>query len=194
MLNALRLLCLITWMPFIAIGQPHSAKQSIRQMKQVHFSSPVLVIVRLNQPVAGAEYRMVMNRAVMAELDTLSLQGLLRHTGIYFAKVYTNTVPGVPRRKYYMATPEVADGLDPLQPTKFPFEPVEKPRNGHFYTRVEPAQIYRTWFAPGQAGDLQSNTLPGVDSVRVVYILKKRPRWYRHSKGSEQKIRVSTAK
>ena len=190
----LRLICLFVWLPFLAPAQPRRAKQVIRQMKSVQFSSPVIVLVRLDQPVAGAEYSLMMDRALLPVLDTLSLPGLLQHPNIYFTKVYTNSVPGLPRRKYYLATPETPDGLDPLQPAKFPFEPVEKPHNGKFYTRTEPAQAYRTWFAPGRAGDLQSNTLPGVDSVRVVYILKMRPHYYRKSKGSEQKIRMSTMK
>lgn len=188
----IRLLLLFMWLPFLALGQTQSAKQAIRNMKPVHFSSPVQVVVRLDKPVAEAEYRLMMDRALMEGLDTLSLLGLLRHPGIYFAKIYTNSVSGMPLRKYYMTSPEVADEIDPLQHTKFPFELVEKPRIGQFYTRTEPAKVYRTWFAPGRAGDLQSNTLPGVDSVRVVYIIKKRLRWYRKSKGSEQKVRVST--
>lgn len=190
----LRFLYLFVCLPCWAMGQPRRAKQAIRQMQQVRFSSPVLVLFRVDQPVAGAEYRLLMERALMPGLDTMTLPSVLRHPGIYFAKIYTNSVPGVPRRKYYLTSPEVADGLDPLQPVKFPCEPVDKPRKGRFYTRKEPTQAYRTWFAPGRAGDLESNTLPGVDSVRVVYVIKTRPRWYRKSKGSEQKIRVSTEK
>lgn len=182
-----RILYLFVWLPFFALGQPQRAKQAIRQMKQVRFSSPVLVLIRLNQPVVGAEHRMVMERALLPTLDTLSLPAMLRHPGMYFAQVYTGGVPGKPYRKYYRTAPEVPDGLDPFQPTRFPFEPVEKPSHGGFYTRLESAEPYRYWMAQTGLTDVRlddkANTLPGVDSIRTIYIIQVRPRFKRRISG-----------
>ena len=181
------LFCLVFRQSVIA----QTAKQNIRKMEQVHFQQPVVVLVRLNTPVPNAEYRVVMDRSLVSQLDTMTLHGLLHHPGIYFSYVYTRSVSGNPRRKYYMTAPETQDGFDDFKPMKFPYEIVERPPKGRFYTRVESANSYRYWLArrsPSDAGyDGLADTLPGVDSVRTVYIIRVRERWKRIPKSHSGK-------
>jgi len=168
-------------LPHLIFAQ--QAREEIKKMRQVNFRQPVMVFFHLDFPVKRAEYKLVIDKSIIPILDTLSYKGLLHHPEIYFAKVSTNSIPGEPWRKYYMAQPETADGIYPFGPEKFPHERLIRPPKGKFYSRQEPAASYRTWLVRQDSTDLgydgQINTLPGVDSVRVIYIIKKRERWKR---------------
>ncbi|MEL5995990.1 hypothetical protein [Hymenobacter segetis] len=172
-----RLLWLFMFFPWPSRGQMAPVT---RQDNQVHFQAPVEVYFRLNSPVAEAEYVLVMEAALVPVLDTLSFQGLLRHPGIYFSTLYSSTAPVKPTGKYRRARP-VAQGTGeyPFNNQKVNVAPLERPMQGRFYTRKEAAANYARHFrrkAPSDFGPaITPDTLPGVDSVRVVYVLEKLP-------------------
>jgi hypothetical protein len=131
-----------------------------------------------------------MEEQLVPSLDTLSFRAMLSQQGIYFAKVYTESVGGSPYRKYYKKAPvEQGEGLYPFNERKVNVTKLERPPKGKFYTQKEPATHYRTWMTRKDASDFGSShppdTLPSIDSVRVVYIIAVRPRWKR---GSERNI------
>ena len=184
-----KLLWLFVCLPWPSSGQP---RQVTRQLCPVHFQAPVAVCFRLDSPVVGAEHQLIMEAALLPMLDTLSFQGMLHHPGIYFSKIYNSTVPGEPLRKYYRAAPVAqGDGEYPFNHQKVNFTPLERPARGRFYFRKEAAASYGCWFTRKDPTDMGvnslANTLPGVDSVRVVYVLQKRPRWKRSLKGDAVK-------
>jgi hypothetical protein len=47
---------------------------------------------------------------------------MISNPEFYFAKTFTSSVPGNPRRKYYLSRPDTPDGIDPFKSTKFPYE------------------------------------------------------------------------
>ncbi|WBA41732.1 hypothetical protein [Hymenobacter canadensis] len=153
-------------------------------MQKVQFDEPVEVYVRLDKPVKGAEYRLIMERKLVPQLDTMTFTRMLHHPGIFFSKIFTNSVSGKPVRKYYMDRPENrGSGLYPFDTTTLPANTLVKPYTGVFYTRKEPAKNYSYWLVRKNSSDMgindKVNTLPGVDSVRVVYVIKTRARWKR---------------
>ena len=172
-----RLLWLFLFLPWQSKGQLY---QATRQGHQVYFQAPVEVYFRLNSPVAEAEYVLVMEAALVPVLDTLSFQGMLRHPGIYFSTLYSSTVPVKPKGKYSRARP-VAQGMGdyPFNNRKVNVTPLERPMQGRFYSRKEAAATYARHLRRKDPSDFgpatTPNTLPGVDSVRVAYVLKKRP-------------------
>lgn len=181
-----KLLWLFLCLPWPSSGQP---RQVTRQLHQVYFQAPVEVYFRLDTPVVGAEHRLIMEATLLPILDTISFQGMLHHPGIYFSKIYNSTVTGKPLQKYYRATPVAqGDGLYPFNHQKVNVKPLERSARGRFYFRKEASASYRQWFTRKDATDMGhnslANTLPGVDSVRVVYVLQKRPRWKRNLKGN----------
>jgi hypothetical protein len=158
----------------------------------VQFKSPVEVFFRPNGPVPGAEYRLIMEEHLIPSLDTLSFRAMLSQRGIYFAKVYTESVGGSPYSKYYKIAPiSQGEGLYPFNERKVNVTKLERPPKGRFYTQKESATYYRTWMTRKDASDFgpahPPDTLPGIDSVRVVYIVAVRPRWQRRSKGNAVK-------
>lgn len=153
----------------------------MRHLEQVRFRDPVEASVRLNHTTPPAEYRLVMEADLIPHLDTLSVQGMLRHPGIYFSQLYTKSVPGTRYRKHYTIGPETkGSGLYPFNTRKVNVEPLA-PRQGRYYTGKEKAAPYNQQFLRRDASDfgpaLTPNTLPGVDSVRVLYVIKTRERW-----------------
>lgn len=164
------------------------AKREIKKMKEVNFKQPILVLFRLNSPVINAAYQLVIEEAMMSQLDTLSFYGMLSNPMIYFAKLYTSSVPGEPRRKYYLSKPDTSEELDLCKGTKFTCERLKRPRKNRFYTRKEPAKSYSTWMVrenpSGIIYDSGINTLPGVDSVRIIYVINMREKWKRGTDAS----------
>lgn len=184
-----RLLLVFLCLPWPSSGQ---SRQVTRQLHPVHFQAPVAVYFRLDTPVVNAEHQLIMEAALLPMLDTLSFQGMLNQPGIYFSTIYNSTVPGNPSRKYYRAAPVAqGDGDYPFNHQKVNVKPLERPARGRFYFRKEVAASYGWWFTRKDPTDMGvnslANTLPGVDSVRVVYVLQKRPRWKRSLKGSAVK-------
>ena len=183
------LLIIFLLSPSVIIAQ--QAKREIRKMKQIHFKQPVLVLFHLSSPVNNAEYRLVVEESMIPQLDTLTFRGMLSSPEVYFAKTFTSSVPGNPRRKYYISTPDTPDGLDPFKSTKFPYERLERPRKGKFYIRKEPARSYSTWLVRKNPSDMgyddKINTLPGVDSIRIAYVINVRERWKRRPNASHVK-------
>jgi len=167
------------------------AKHEIRKMKQIHFKQPVLVFFHLTSPANNAEYRLVIEESMIPHLDTLAFRGMLSNPECYFAKTFTNSVPGNPIRKYYISTPSTSDRLYQFNNIKFPYERLEQPRKGKFYTRKEPAKSYSTWLVRKNPSDMgyddKINTLPGVDSVRIAYVINVRERWKRRTNASHVK-------
>jgi len=146
----------------------------------VHFKSPVEVFFRPSSSVIGAEYRLIMEKHLVSSLDTLSFRALLSHPHIYFAKVYTESVSGPPYREYYKTAPITqGKGLYPFNKQKVNVTKLERPPKGKFYTQTESATNYRIWMIRKDASDFgpahPPDTLPGIDSVRVIYIIMRRP-------------------
>lgn len=153
-----------------------SQKALMGHVQPVRFKRPVEVIVRLNSPVPNAEHRLIMEKQLVAHLDTFSLQDLLRHPGIYFAAIYTASYG-----EYKAVAPVTrGNGLYPFNTRPIVVEELERPLKGRYYTRWQPADNYRRWLVRKDASDFgpsnPPNTLPGVDSVRVVYVLKRSKR------------------
>jgi len=164
------------------------AKREIRKMKQIYFKQPVLVLFHLSYPVNNAEYRLIIEESMIPQLDTLTFRGMLNNPSFYFAKTFTNSVPGNPRRKYYLSTPDTPDGIDHFKSIRFPYERLEQPRKGEIYTRKEPAKSYNTWLVRKSSSDMgyddKINTSPEVDSVRIAYVINVRERWKRSPSSS----------
>ena len=76
------------------------AQPATPPLVRVRFRSPVEVFFRPSGPIPGAEYRLIMERQLVPALDTLSVRALPSQPGIYFAKVYPESVGGSPERKY----------------------------------------------------------------------------------------------
>ena len=152
--SLMRHLLLITFLltpSFIAAQQ---AKQEIKRMKQIYFKQPILVLFHLSNPVNNAEYRLVVEESMIPKLDTLTFRGMLSSPEVYFAKTFTSSVPGNPRRKYYLSTPDTPDGIDLFKSAKFPYGRLERPRKGKFYLRKEPAKSYSTWLVRRNPSDM----------------------------------------
>jgi len=157
--------------------------RTMRHLEQVRFREPVEVLVRLHHTTPPAEYRLVMEASLLPHLDTLSVHGMLLHPGIYFSQLYTGSVPGTRYRQHYTIGPATqGSGLYPFNTQKVNVEPLA-PRQGRYYTRKEKVAPYNQQFQRKDASDfgptLKPNTLPGVDSVRVLYVIKIRERWKR---------------
>ena len=172
-----RFLLLFISFPITFWSQPH---QGTKSLKRVRFKSPVEVTIRLDKPIAGAEYRMIMEDNLAAHLDTLSFIGMLNHPGIYFAKLFNGPLTNSSNQEYYSTVPETkGTGLYPFNLQKINITKLEHPR-GKFYMNTESAKEYRIWMVRKDPTDMginyQVNTLPGVDSVRVIYVVKRK-RW-----------------
>ncbi|SHJ85367.1 hypothetical protein SAMN02745146_0354 [Hymenobacter daecheongensis DSM 21074] len=168
MRHVFRLLLLV---PTIGWAQTGVRNQGLHP---VYLKQPVEVLVRLNRPVSNAEHRLIMEQQLVAHLDTFSLQDLLSHPGIYFAALYS----GPSHRGYQLAPPVTqGNGLYPFTKQLIVVEKLERPRKGRYYTRWQPAENYHRWLVRQDASDFgpftPPNTLPGVDSVRVLYVLKR---------------------
>ena len=170
------LILLFISLPFFTNAQ--QAKHEIRRMQRIRFKQPVLVLFHLNKPVNNAEYNLVVEKLMLLQLDTLTFRGMINNPSIYFAKVFTSSVPGRPNRKYYLSKPSTPSGLYPFHSLGFPYELLERPRNNKLYTKKEPAKSYSTWLVRKDSSDMgyndKINTLPGVDSVRIAYVIKTR--------------------
>lgn len=166
-----RLIGLFVCLPALGWAQ---ASRTGHPLQSVRFKQPVEVLVRLDSPVPHAEYRLVVEQQLVAHLDTFSLQDLLRHPGIYFAGLYSGG-----SHKQYKAVPPITqgNGLYPFNKLSINIEALERPPGGRYYTRWEPAENYRRWVVRKDVSDFgpshPPDTLPGVDSVRVVYTLKR---------------------
>lgn len=174
MLKTSLLIGLVVCLPVLGWAQVSPAGHSLQL---VRFKHPVEVLVRLNSPVPNAEHRLIMEKELVAHLDTFSLQDLLRHPDIYFAALYSGR-----SRKGYKKVPPVTkgSGLYPFNTLPIIVEELERPLKGRYYFKREAADNYRRELVRKDASDFgpsnPPNTLPGVDSVRVVYVLKRSKR------------------
>ena len=181
--------CLTLGVPVQA--QPNLASLHKLGLQPVRFKHPVEIYLRLDLPVPGAEHRLVMEKALVPFLDTLTLYGLLHHPGIYFSKLHSSSVPrdALQRFPYRQVGPTArGTGLYPFNNQRVNSEAIQRPFNDRFYWQWEPARPYRTWEVRRDPTDMgvsdRFNTLPGVDSVRMIYVLEKRK--------MERRIRVLT--
>ncbi len=150
-------------------------------LQPVRFKQPVEVTLRMDSPVPGAEYRLVMEKALVASLDTLTWHSMLHHPDIYFAKLFSSSVPldSLHRFPYKQVGPTTrGSGLYPFNNLRVNIEAIKRPPKGQFYWQREPTRSYQNWKVRKDPTDMglssQFNSLPGVDSVRVVYVLERK--------------------
>ena len=145
---------------------------------RVRLASPVLVFYR--QPGAGkAVQQLVMDKNQLPLLRTLTLEELAERRNVFVDGLGNPALPGTDAQKFRLAGTNLLAGAErrPAGDGRSTYARLKVPAPGELYVVREPAEEYRHFVgAPGQQGyriDFQTNGLPGVDSVRAIYTLRK---------------------
>ena len=147
-------------------------------VSKVKLKKPVLVYYQ--EPAPGK----VMQQLIMAEeyldlINTLDLEHLMTRREVFVDGLGNRSLPGSDITKFrLLGTSSVAeDTRRPVGDGRSFYSRLKVPSSGFLYVVLESAEEYRHFVkgpqAKGSLLDFQSNGLPGVDSVRAVYILRK---------------------
>ncbi len=146
-------------------------------VSRVRLAEPVLVFYRA--PGAGqATQQLVMDKQQLPLLLTLTLEELAQRRGIFVDGLSNPALPGTDAQKFRLAGPSLLAGPErrPAGDGRSTYARLKVPAPGELYVVREPAEEYRHFVvAPGQGYriDFQTNGLPGIDSVRAIYTLRK---------------------
>ena len=146
-------------------------------VSRVRLAEPVLVFYRSVGP-GQATQQLVMDKQQLPLLLTLTLEELAQRRGIFVDGLSNPVLPGTDAKKVRLAGPSLLAGHErrPAGDGRSTYARLKVPAPGELYVVREPAEEYRHFVAaPGQGYriDFQTNGLPGIDSVRAIYTLRK---------------------
>ncbi|MFD1470298.1 hypothetical protein ACFQ48_18875 [Hymenobacter caeli] len=145
---------------------------------RVRLASPVLVFYRPAGPGTAVQ-QLVLDKNQLPLLRTLSLEELAQRRDVFVDGLGNLALPGTDAQKFRLAGTSLLAGPErkPAGDGRSTYARLKVPSPGELYVVRESAEEYRHFVAaPGQQGyriDFQTNGLPGIDSVRAVYTLRK---------------------
>jgi hypothetical protein len=138
------------------------------------------VLVYYEEPAPGKSVQqLIMSEENLGLLKTLDLEHLMSRREVFVDGLGNMPLPGSDAAKYrLLGTSAVAETTRrPVGDGRSYFSRLKVPSSGTLYVVRESAEEYRHFVkGPQKKGsllDFQSNGLPGVDSVRAVYTLRK---------------------
>jgi hypothetical protein len=138
------------------------------------------VIVYYEQAAPGkAVQQLIMAEENLSLLKTLDLEQLMNRREVFVDGLSNRPLPGIDDAKFrLLGTSAVAeDTRRPAGDGRSYYSRLKVPASGVLYVVRESAEEYRHFVkGPQKKGsflDFQSNGLPGIDSVRAVYTLRK---------------------
>ena len=147
-------------------------------VNKVKIKKPVLVYYE--EPAPGKSVQqLIMAEENLGLLKTLDLEKLMARREVFVDGLGNLALPGSDVNKYrLLGTSAVAeDTRRPVGDGRSFYSRLKMPSSSFLYVVRESAEEYRHFVkAPQKKGsllDFQSNGLPGVDSVRAVYTLRK---------------------
>ncbi len=145
---------------------------------RVKLDDPVLVFYRQEGP-GKAVQQLVMSKNQLPLLRTLTLEELAQRREVFVDGLSSLALPGTDAQKFRLSGPSLLAGAErrPAGDGRSTYARLKVPSPGELYVVRESAEEYRHFVgAPGQQGsriDFQTNGLPGIDSVRAIYTLRK---------------------
>ncbi|MBF9222346.1 hypothetical protein [Hymenobacter ruricola] len=147
-------------------------------VSKVKLKKPVLVYYE--EPAPGKSVQqLIMSEENLGLLKTLDLEHLMMRREVFVDGLGNMALPGSDVNKYrLLGTSAVAeDTRRPVGDGRNFYSRLKVPSSGFLYVVLESAEEYRHFIkGPQKKGsflDFQANGLPGVDSVRAVYTLRK---------------------
>ena len=147
-------------------------------VSKVKIKKPVLVYYEESAPGKSVQ-QLIMAEENLGLLKTLDLEKLMARREVFVDGLGNLALPGSDVTKYrLLGTSAVAETTRrPVGDGRSFYSRLKVPASGFLYVVRESAEEYRHFVkAPQKKGsllDFQSNGLPGVDSVRAVYTLRK---------------------
>ncbi|WP_156126306.1 hypothetical protein [Hymenobacter sp. DG25B] len=151
---------------------------SVSRIQTVRLDDPILVFYR-EKPPGNAAQQLVMDAKVLPQLAKLPFEELIARPDIYFDGIDNREIPGSAKNKDKLRLVG-SYGLSnskrqPAGDGRSQYVHLRKPKQGVFYVFQDDASQYRSLVNDGHGGsrvDFQANVLPGIDSVRAVYVLR----------------------
>lgn len=147
-------------------------------VSKLKLKKPVLVYYEAPAPGKVVQ-QLIMAEESLSLLKTLDLEGLMARREVFVDGLGNRPLPGSDVAKYrLLGTSAVAeDTRRPAGDGRSFYSRLKVPSSGVLYVVRESAEEYRHFVkGPQKKGsllDFQSNGLPGIDSVRAVYTLRK---------------------
>ncbi len=186
-MKTLLLLCLaVGLLPATAAAQHAPRAQHGREASdepqlvigRVKLADPVLVFYRQVGPGTAVQ-QLVMSKNQLPLLRTLTLEELAQRREVFVDGLSNLALPGTDAQKFRLSGSSLLAGKErrPAGDGRSTYARLKVPSPGELYVVRESAEEYRHFVAaPGQQGsriDFQVNGLPGIDSVRAIYTLRK---------------------
>ena len=149
-----------------------------RVFRKVKLESPVLVFYRQAPPGKAAQ-QFIMDEEDLSLLRYLTPEQLVGRREVLVDGLGNMGLPGTDEKKYRLVgTSHLAPGERQLAGDgQSTYARMKIPSPGFLYVALESAEEYRHFVrSPQKEGsmlDFQTNALPGVDSVRAVYTLRR---------------------
>lgn len=147
-------------------------------VSKIKLKKPVLVYYE--EPAPGkAVQQLIMAEENLGLLKTLDLEHLMLRREVFVDGLGNLALPGSDANKYrLLGTSLVAENnRRPIGDGRSSYSRLKVPSSGLLYVVRESAEEYRHFVkGPQKKGsmlDFQSNGLPGLDSVRAIYTLRK---------------------
>jgi hypothetical protein len=147
-------------------------------VSKIKLKKPVLVYYEEAAP-GKSVHQLIMSEANLGLLKTLDLETLMSRREIFVDGLGNRALPGSDVAKYrLLGTSAVAEATRrPVGDGRSFYSRLKVPASGVLYVVRESAEEYRHFVkGPQKKGallDFTSNGLPGIDSVRAVYTLRK---------------------
>lgn len=147
-------------------------------VSKIKLKKPVLVYYE--EPAPGKSvHQLIMSEENLGLLKTMDLETLMSRREVFVDGLGNRTLPGSDVAKYrLLGTSAVAEATRrPVGDGRNFYSRLKVPSSGFLYVVRESAEEYRHFVkGPQKKGsllDFTSNGLPGIDSVRAVYTLRK---------------------
>ncbi len=149
-----------------------------RVIRKVRIDSPVLVFYRQAPPGKAAQ-QFIMDEEDLSLLRYLTPEQLVSRREVFVDGLGNMGLPGTDEKKYRLVgTSHLANSeRQPAGDGQSTYAKMKIPSPGFLYVVLEAAEEYRHFVrSPQKEGsllDFQTNALPGVDSVRAMYTLRR---------------------
>ena len=151
---------------------------SLMVVGKVKFKKPVLIFYEESAPGKSVQ-QLIMSEENLGLLKTLNLEQLMTRREVFVDGLGNLALPGNDDKKFrLLGTSAIAEPRRrPAGDGRSSYSRLKLPSSGLLYVVRESAEEYRHFVKGSQKKgsflDFQSNGLPGVDSVRAVYTLRK---------------------
>ncbi|GAB3333801.1 hypothetical protein GCM10027511_42270 [Hymenobacter humi] len=145
---------------------------------KIKLRKPIIVFYEEGAPGKSVQ-QLIMSEENLGLLKTLDLEHLMNRREVFVDGLGNRALPGSDASKYrLLGTSGVAeDTRRPAGDGRSFYSRLKVPASGILYVVRESAEEYRHFVkGPQKKGfllDFQANGLPGIDSVRAVYTLRK---------------------